>query len=521
MESFERKGTWWVPGQESEAVGGILSFTDEEGLYLDLLGTLRDRPSMPAGIIPVLLGYADSMGMVTLAHCLPAGTRMSFPGPRYDAYRPSIALAGAHIADPLGQTYQKARFTLSHLSEWVRAGGISIALARQLGAATPITVEYTHPEVKRLDLSFGSLTIGSTARTSGDLLSSFMISQDVYIDLEPLEAHPVEALLETYVLPVQAFLAFATERAAGITTLTLYSNDVLLDLGDGQTRRAPVQVYTSLRRAPEEPGKRLVPHDLLFTLSDVERQLDQVIERWFGLYAEIPHCANLLVGTYYSPHLHLDRVFLVLAQVSEIFHRSRFKRKKLPRMEFSKRMKLIAELNPSWLTVWIKDQVSNELSFGQRLEELVREYGECILPLWPDPQDFVRSAVVTRNYYTHYSSGLKKRAARGRNLYLLCQALSTLVKSCLLAELGVSAKERRLLFLRNQAYLSVLRASANVEARRLFTSSEIQERNTRILATYRSGRMTQKEIAALVGLAPSSVSRIVRESRSADASAPR
>lgn len=386
-------------------------------------------------------------------------------------------------------------------------------LAQQRNAATPIKAEYTHPEGKHLGLSFGALNIGFTGRTSGDLLNSFTISQDVHIDLEPLEAHSVDDLLEMYVFPVQALLAFATERAAGIATLTLFSDDLLDDLGDGRTRRAPVQVYTSLRHAREEPGNRLYPHDLLFTLSDVEKQLDLVIERWFRFYAEVPHCANLLVGTYYSPHLHLDRVFLTLTQVSEVFHRSRFKRKKLPRTEFSRRMRLIANLTPSRLTAWIKRQVSNELSFAQRLEQLVREYGECILPLWSGPQDFVRSIVDTRNYYTHYSSGLRKRAAQGKELYLLTQALSTLVKSCLLAELGVSAKERRQLFLRNQAFISLLRESTNAEARSLFTSSGTQERNARILAVYDSGRMTQKEIAALVGLDPSSVSRIVRKAR--------
>lgn len=520
MESFEKKGIWWIPGQEAAEVAGILSFTEEDGLHLDLFGAFRDDLSTPFTILPVLFGHADEMGMITLGHCLPAGTRMSIPGPMYEAYRPSIAFAGAHIADPLTQRFHKTRLTFRHLLEWVHEGGISATFARQLNAATPIKAEYTHPEEKHASLSFGTLKIRFTGRTSGDLLNSFTISQGVHIDLEPLDPLPVHDLLETLVSPMQAFLTFATERAANITTLTLFSDDLLIDLGNGRTQRAPIQVYMTTRHGHEEADRRLFNHDFLFTLSDVEKRFEQVIEKWFSFYADTPHCANLLVATHYSPRLHLDRVFLTLAQVSEIFHRSRFKRTKLPPTEFSRRMTLIDKRAPPELAAWIKDQASNELSFAQRLEELVRYYGECVLPLRSDPQEFIRSVVDTRNFYTHYSSGLKKKAAKGKELYLLSQALSTLVRGCLLAELGVSAKERRKLFLRNQAFLSLLQESKNSEARDLFTSAGTQERNAKILAAYESGRMTQKRIAALVGLAPSSVSRIVKSGRalrSADA----
>lgn len=517
MESFEKKGLWWIPGQETRQVAGILSFTSEDGLRLELLGALRRNIAKPLTSIPTLFGHVDGMGMVTLGRCLLAGTRITVPGTVYESYWPSVAFGGAHILKPAEQTFARVRVAFSRLGEWVRESGISLLLAQQPGSATPIRAEYAHPQEKKVELPSGTLRIRFSGTTAGDLIREFTIKQDTYIDFEPRTALSIDDLFETFVYPIQAFLTFAIARATEITALTVFSDELPLDLGDGRTRRAPIDVYVSTRTAPQEAEKRLLPHDMLFTLQDIELRFKQVLASWFRFYSDIPHCANLLASTYYSPHLHLDRMFLTLAQVSEILHRRRFSRKRLPQDEFERRSRLIGECNPGWLAEWIRGQLRNELSFAQRLDELFREYGECTLPLCSDRQSFVRSAVDTRNYYTHYSSGLKKKAATGNNLYFLGQALSTLASCCLLAEIGISAKGRRSLFLRNQSFLALLHETPNNEATDLFVCKEPVQRNARIRAACKTGRLKQKEIAALVGLHPSSVSRIRRDGEIASA----
>jgi hypothetical protein len=509
VESFEKKGVWWLPDQEASRVGGILSFSSEDGLHLELLGSFRDKRTKALETVPVIFGHADGM-MITLGHCLPAGTRMSIPGPTYEAYRPSIALAGAHIPDPLEQTYSKVRITFNHLNEWVGKGGISLMIAQQPNSATPIKAEYTHPQVRTEQLSFGTLRIGFSGRTEGDLIHQLTIHQDVYIDLEPVDPLSFDSLVEGFISPIQGLLTFATDRAANITSLTLFSDDVLFDLGGGRTARIPMKVYKPTREAPESSQRHLLPNDFLFALDDIDSRFNQVIENWFRFHLDIPHCASLLTGTHYSPHLYLDRVFLTLAQVSEIFHRSRFKETKLPIDEFSDRKDLITNLNPAQLVKWILPQMRNDLSFAQRLDRLVREYGECALPLCSTQKAFIRSVVDTRNYYTHYSSKLKQKAAKGLHLYSLSQTLSVLVKCCLLAELGMPAKERRKLFLRNQKYLLLLQEYGNAESRELFTSQAKEARNQLIRAAVKKGRLQQREIASLVGLSSSSVSRIAK-----------
>lgn len=510
MESFEKKGIWWIPEHRARAVGGILSFSHDEGLRLELLGALREDISDPFVSLPVLFGYVDGLGEVTLGRCLSGGMKISMPGPVYEAYWPSIAFMGAHIPAPLEHRFRKARVEFTHLVDWMQRGGILLKLARGPAPPTPIIAEYTHLKSVRSQLPFGTLEIEFAGRTDGDLIHRFTILQDVHVDVSPREPLDMDGFLEDVIGPLQAFLAFATERAVNVTKLTVFSDSYTTNLSDKRTTGTPIDVFLRLRDLDEVSTKRLYPHDLLFSYRDIEDQFDTLVERWFRLFSDIPHCVNLLSGTYYSPQLHADRVFLVLAQVSEIFHRSRFKRKKLPSREFDRRQGLVNELNPSWLAKWISKQLNNELWFGQRLHDLFREYGECVLPLCSDRDAFVRSVVDTRNYYTHYSSGLKDKAAKGMDLYMLSQALSTLVKCCLLADLGVPAKARRRLLLRNQAYISILQESKNSEFRELFVSDDIEQRNQRIRSAVAKGKLTQREIASLVGLSPSMVSRIVR-----------
>lgn len=388
-------------------------------------------------------------------------------------------------------------------------------LARQPHAATPIKLEYSHPREKTAHLDLAELKIGFTGKTEGDLLHRFTISQDVHIYVEPAHPLSIGELFETLIAPIQGFLAFATERAADVSSLTVFSDDILVDVGSSRTQRCPIEVYLPTRHGQTTSEGQLHPHDFLFTFQDVEAPFERVMANWFELYRDVPHCLNLQTGTYYSPHLHLDRVFLILAQVSEILHRQYSSRTKMLRKEFTRRVRLIEERTPRWLADWARPYLTNELSFAQRLEELVHEYGECVLPLCASAAEFVRSTVDTRNYYTHYSSGLRTKAARGKDLLLLTKALSVLVRCCVLARLGVPGRERKRLFLRNQAFLFPLRESTNPEARALFVCKDVDERNRRILAACDAGQMTQRQIAALAGLSASAVSRIVKSLRPA------
>jgi len=514
VESFEKKGIWWLPADPKSSVGGILSFSAGDGLHLQLLGALREIPQFDAEPIPVIFGYVEGKGQVTLERCLPAGTTMTFPGAVYESYWPSAAYAGAHLEDPKSTTFVKARIEFDHLADWIQESGIAVMIARS-DAQTPIRVEYSYPPPRRADAGGGSVSIKFSARTDGDIVRSFTIHQGTSLLVEPGMPQQFDSLWETLIYPLQSFLTLATGQANVLTSLTLYTDAVLLALDGNRTARAPIQVYFQTQGAAERRERRLYPQDMLFTLRDIEPHFQEVVQKWLRISEESNRCVALFTGTHFFPRPHLDRMFLALAQAAETFHRNRFGSTQFSRAEFRKRRKTILGLCPATLRDWLEEvlQGANELRFRQRVEELMEKYGECVRPLCGDRGEFVGRVVATRNYYTHFSGSLVSKAARRTELYLLGQQLSVLIRACLLGELGFSAKERRRLFLRNQEFLSLLRESPPSTDRELFSCGNIDERNRRIVKAYESGQYTQREISLLVGLDTSTISRIIRRSR--------
>lgn len=71
--------------------------------------------------------------------------------------------------------------------------------------------------------------------------------------------------------------------------------------------------------------------------------------------------------------------------------------------------------------------------------------------------NYCSSGVDTRNYLTHYDSGLKaKTVTSGRELYTLALKLCVLMDASLMDEIGFESEEIRLLIRKNWEYSSLI-----------------------------------------------------------------
>jgi len=73
-------------------------------------------------------------------------------------------------------------------------------------------------------------------------------------------------------------------------------------------------------------------------------------------------------------------------------------------------------------------------------------------PLICDGKGFVQKVCDTRNYFTHYSPELRNKLLRGMEMHRANEALSYIIKRCLLTEFGFSAEDCVRLFRRNRRY---------------------------------------------------------------------
>lgn len=107
MQDFEHAGVWWLPGQSGNTPAGTLTYSEQDGLQLDLIGALFEGEGLAeAGKnIPVLQG-AISGKYVTLTDCIVSHNHQS--GPEFTQRK--IRVSFAYIGHDLFSTHDKIKF---------------------------------------------------------------------------------------------------------------------------------------------------------------------------------------------------------------------------------------------------------------------------------------------------------------------------------------------------------------------------------------------------------------------------
>ena len=105
MKPFERSGLWWTVNNPSEKVAGKLTFDDDNGIVLSLIGTLGKATTLPEAARflgeknhPIILGMCDDStgsGNITLVGCTQQSYLIGSPGFAQESYFVEKAFLGA------------------------------------------------------------------------------------------------------------------------------------------------------------------------------------------------------------------------------------------------------------------------------------------------------------------------------------------------------------------------------------------------------------------------------------------
>lgn len=93
MESFEYPGFWWVSGASQHKVAGIISFSQDNGISLELIGKLEFVSNRD-----IILGTTHK-GIFSLLDCTPPVNTSSLQGLNTQCYRARIAFLDHHFSN--------------------------------------------------------------------------------------------------------------------------------------------------------------------------------------------------------------------------------------------------------------------------------------------------------------------------------------------------------------------------------------------------------------------------------------
>jgi hypothetical protein len=463
MKPFESIGIWWLPENDKEVITGTLSFSFERGLRLELLGSfsemedaLKSVSSDEYNIFPRILGVlkdGKDGDFVTLVGCTEIDPGISNRPIRVEKFVCRIGYLGRRHLLSENILFQKIIVETEYLMDWTAQTGFIQSLPRDI---TQQDISFVLPPPIPVTSGDISLAIDFGFQSNRSIRTQ-TISEQASAIFESHTPSDFEIFWLKYVSAIQDFLTFATGHPSGITQVTGYIADDILDESVPSIQN-DYRGYFHIIYIPSYYQKnsktKYVSHECVFNLPELakmSKSLEHVWNSWLSIRTELVDVMNLYFGTRYNPPVFRELHFLVLAQAIEVYCRIRDKRSTVVSKEtFNKVRDDLLQIVPKdkeyeWLQIRIREL--NQARLYQMVETLIEEHNYLTQLFQIDNADLARLVTDTRNYYTHFSD--KKRHATGADLYYLSEILSYLLLSCLLKELGFTVFEIQELLKKN------------------------------------------------------------------------
>jgi hypothetical protein len=227
-------GRWCLPDREADPRFGLLVVSDDE-LKLDLVGSFVELPNFGRlNTHPVVFGQTTDGKRWTLINAMVVNETLNTAALDVPAttLRPGGVICGAHLADPVGARWSIASFELDRLTAWTSPTGFSrsIELTPERHARS-IAYRYDVPEDVVVDLPGGTLRIGPSQQTTGDLLhdAGLRVTVEAHVTLE--EPATIDEISRRWLKPLLNLVTLATQKPTGLVRLRVGSDPAPTDDG--------------------------------------------------------------------------------------------------------------------------------------------------------------------------------------------------------------------------------------------------------------------------------------------------
>lgn len=449
-ERFRITGEWFLPTNTENRIHGILSFDPIEGTELELYGSLSGDKFLPEFINQdIILGITSNSEQITLFSCnmiKSDGANLVVEG---ESGKPSTTyyieylLKGLHAHNSNELIFDKISSELFNLGEWIGISGFDQInnFFQDTTKKDIISVEYILP--KNIEFKINKNTKGQfsfRAKQSDHTRyqKTVTVSQSVEFQvLSDNEKSMTELLKDLYTF--QNFLSLALYKSTYPLSITLSGEKHKRDNGNGEFYRKAIKLYLSSRNFKSNE-KAKSDMEMIFSYWKIKSDFSSIIYNWYSKYELLEPALDLVFEQFYNGNIFSINTFLNLAQSAETFHARIHKQQtKIPREQFKQMKKHILKITPNEYHSWLNEQFNfgNNLNLHSRLTELADKYSNNILDrILGEKHKFVSDVKNSRNYYTHYSTDVQKRALKGAELYYLSEKLKILLVCSFLMEVG-------------------------------------------------------------------------------------
>lgn len=448
IDELQYEGEWFLPDKPEHKVCGTLTFIQDEGARLKLLGefAVSNGFYVSCANLDIILGVTSNGQRITLFDCIATNAvsiSLGIPTPKFYAH---WVFVGAHFDKKEDIKFKSLSISCSYLDEWVGISGFKME-PPEIGEFI-VNVKYKRPDDIELTTFEGnkiSVAFEATSPEYRYFQKEATISQKAYLQIEP----PEEIYFKDYnriSYRLKNLLSLAAKNPA--YTLTMKGEtEANKEDSNGKTYYRPVSIYAQEIGTPLK-SKPLEAFEMLFRLDDFNGRSEEFLNNWLNKAELLEPVYNLYFGSLYSQSTFIEERFLVLAQAVESYHRramNRFERS--PERQEQRITGILDAVSSSELSdrvkKWLERKLkySNEVSLKMRIEDIIKRYGAVLRIIIKDPTVFAQKVADTRNYRTHFSEDLRPKAAKGAEFVGINQKLKFTLDVCLLSELGFTLEE--------------------------------------------------------------------------------
>jgi hypothetical protein len=399
MKNRAIEGLWWFPANPDDRWIGTLMLVPGKSPRLELTITKGFDFKAPE-TLPALHGCDKHGSPITLLHLGRSDYSISSVL-SIVSYTGGYALLGIEVADSPPFHVNSLSFGMQHLYEW---GGISGIMNDVRNNFENETIQYRRPKDQSHSISSDLSFEIKAVRSGRNTFNKRQIKEDLCISFHSVQGLKISECLDL-VHAIRHLVHFGILETVFPMWINFGKN------GHGRTVQEhfyplAIEFWSSEIRRRAEAS--FLPGDWLFRLSDIQIDVAKIIGNWLEYVKKYEEALECYFATIY--HLLPDSIeHLCLTQAFDAYHGIKFASHK-------------------------------NRKFECKILDLAKANEAHLAGIVDDIDEFARTVLENRNYYTHHNPIWKKngRVLFGAKLQRLNEKLKLLFQMCVLTDIGVA-----------------------------------------------------------------------------------
>ena len=353
-------GRWWTPEDRDVIVGGRLSLSDQtwtltlNGWLGEWAIGLKDNPLPPS-----IHGSIGTL-RVTLLDLVFGGQTADMTGRPFETrIYVNVILIGIHGSEH--DEYSHARLRFHNLNEWAHRNPWKSTFGADDDPFKAM-ISYENPGELMATLPNASVVLSRSLQTQSGL-GEALLRSDEWFNIEFVEPKSRTSIEWDFVRPLRYFLELAVNEACPLIGIELVP-------ANPEHPFQSVSVLTALHRGETPENANWFRFN--FNAADID--FEEILPAWCSLVVKLGSTTDLLASL--RSRNFVGANFLTAATAIESYHRHSYPvevserhRERLSRIESA-----LSRTDFRWLKRFISH--SHEPSYGQRIDQVVKEAGE-------------------------------------------------------------------------------------------------------------------------------------------------